>query len=228
MSLSRTKTQIRVHFGISFWKYFTKLLTKVFLSLDALAANLKLNRRSRFIGEYKGPEISPPTSSRLVKYFRKQNPQHRFEGRKNLWIVKPGAMSRGRRISVYSNLTQIKDLIGPDLNIIASGKFSKFCSLVGALDRSNASSGQPIRVWVSFWKLLQGKWVAQKYIERPLLIHDVKFDIRQWFVVTDWSVLTVWMYRKSYVRSGLTGHPDISSNPERPMVTWPVVTTSGR
>jgi len=38
--------------------------------------------------------------------------------------VKPGAMSRGRRISVYSNLTEIKDLIGPDLNIIASGWFS--------------------------------------------------------------------------------------------------------
>jgi len=100
-----------------------------------------------------------------LKIYRKHNAQHRFEGRKNLWIVKPGAMSRGRRISVYSNLTEIKDLIGPDLNIIASGK-----------------------------------WVAQKYIERPLLIHDVKFDIRQWFVVTDWEVLTVWMYRKSYVR----------------------------
>ena len=70
-------------------------------------------------------------------------------------------MSRGRGISVYSNLAEIKDLIGADLNVIASGK-----------------------------------WVAQKYIEHPMLIHDVKFDIRQWFVVTDWEQLTVWMYRK--------------------------------
>ena len=93
-------------------------------------------------------ERADDVSNALSSYFMR-NPQADIEGEKNLWIVKPGAMSRGRGIAVYQNLKEITDILGPDLTVIANNR-----------------------------------WVAQKYIERPLLINGVKFDIRQWFLIT--------------------------------------------
>ena len=67
--------------------------------------------KSMVLLRFTGMKITYYKRAHII-YSRNNNLQHRLEGKKNLWIVKPGAMSRGRGKSVYSNLAEIKDLIG--------------------------------------------------------------------------------------------------------------------
>ncbi|XP_014802135.1 PREDICTED: tubulin monoglycylase TTLL3 [Calidris pugnax] len=123
----------------------------------------------RVVHEGAGLALSGPQREQcqaLLQRLGRGLPQLGMEGYHNVWILKPGAKSRGRGIVCVAQLEEVLRLAG-------------VCASPSA------------RV---------GEWVVQKYVERPLLIFGTKFDIRQWFLVTDWNPLTVWFYQESYLR----------------------------
>lgn len=67
------------------------------------------------------------------------------------------------------------------------------------------SRGRDIKVLQSLEEIkeytsIPNYWVAQKYIENPLLINSRKFDIRQWVLITSFDPLVIWIYKKCYLR----------------------------
>jgi len=107
-----------------------------------------------------------------------------MNGYRNLWIVKPGGLSRGRQIKLFDNYA--------DICKYALNGMQVFDNHPVATGDEKASHEK------TSWT--KKTWVVQKYIENPLLIFSRKFDIRVWVVVASWNPLKVYWYRKPYVR----------------------------
>ena len=87
-----------------------------------------------------------------------------MDGLLNLWIVKPGCSSRGRGIAISNRLERILGLVGHG----AGARQARY--VTSTTSNTNCT--------------VAGRFVVQKYIERPLLIYNTKFDIRQWVLVS--------------------------------------------
>ncbi|NWX65217.1 TTLL3 monoglycylase, partial [Promerops cafer] len=126
----------------------------------------------------------------LLQRLEEKLPQLGIEGHLNVWILKPSAKSRGRgKAGGSMGHTHLHgERIPPSLcwpGIVCATRLEE------VLELARSCPGPSARVC---------EWVVQKYMERPLTIFNTKFDIRQWFVVTDWKPLTVWFYRDCYLR----------------------------
>ena len=109
--------------------------------------------------------------------------QSKINDEQNLWIAKPGGLSRGRNIKLFNNFQEI-------LN---------YCNAVP--DSAGSTFGKDV--------FGPKTWIVQKYIENPLLILNRKFDIRVWVLVSSWNPLKIHLYHDCYIRFSAT---DYSSN----------------
>ncbi|KAI5635387.1 tubulin-tyrosine ligase family domain-containing protein [Phthorimaea operculella] len=78
------------------------------------------------------------------------------------------------------------------------------CHNIWIIKPANCSRGRGIRLASKLSVLTElvnkGKYVFQKYIEESMLIHDTKFDVRQYYLVTSLMPLEIWMYQDCYLK----------------------------
>ncbi|CAG7728486.1 unnamed protein product [Allacma fusca] len=138
------------------WEIFLEHFNRFVFGRGKLSTNSKKDLIEEAKIKY---QFAKDALDMIVPYW----PQLNLDGFHNIWICKPGEMSRGKGIVIFNNIENIFRLF-PQKN----------------------------KAWLNT--------VVQKYIERPLLIYNTKFDIRQWFLISRWNPLTVWFYKESYLR----------------------------
>ena len=92
--------------------------------------------------------------------------------------MKPVGRAQGKGIFLFTKLSQINDW----------KKDSKWRPNSGGVAGGDAEQEQV------------EMYVAQRYIDNPLLIGGKKFDMRLYALVTCFSPLTVWIYRSGFAR----------------------------
>lgn len=135
-------------------------------------------------------QIGISKERRMVSHCRPKIVESHFAGR-NIWILKATGFNRGRGVTVFNTMDKLKALI-------------KFYSDT-APETSPAKADAPARkekedVVQSIIKSVKSRtFVIQKYIERPLLIRERKFDVRVWALVT--QEMKVYFFKEGYVRT---------------------------
>ena len=98
----------------------------------------------------------------------------------NVWLLKPSGFNRGIGICVFSSLEEFKTIV------------EDYHEGLRAQSKSETAKNRPK-------KPRSARFVIQKYIEKPLLLHQRKFDIRMWSVLTQDS--QGYLYREGYLRT---------------------------
>lgn len=109
----------------------------------------------------------------------------------NLWLLKPTDYNRGRGINLFNKQSTLEHCLkcfqtGED----ADGKSSA--------PKKVGSSSTPASKGASLNLVKSHRFVVQKYIEKPMLIDQRKFDIRTWVLID--HEMNLYQFKESYLR----------------------------
>lgn len=99
----------------------------------------------------------------------------------NIWVLKPNDFNRGWGVNLFNSIDQLKKLIedyttGVELQLDVKPEKD--------LENAGNLPEQPVKSLVANPVIKSNVFVIQKYIEKPMLINERKFDIRMWVLIT--------------------------------------------
>ncbi|KAL4455467.1 hypothetical protein ABPG74_012619 [Tetrahymena malaccensis] len=115
----------------------------------------------------------------------------------NIWVLKPVNMNRGNGITIVQSLKEINSAISvgfeQQTNQISDLQPSQKLYFNSSVPASPAKKNKSKPLFFQF--------ILQKYIERPLLFHGRKFDIRIWVLVTYTNKFQYYQSKEGWVRT---------------------------
>jgi len=124
---------------------------------------------------------------------------------RNLWILKPTGLNRGRGVSVFDTLDKFKALLKEYSEGVIEEDIPKIVSTNVDAGMSNLGNLPCI--------IKANSFVIQKYLERPMLIHNRKFDIRCWVLLTE--DMKLYFFKEGYIRTSASEYTIDQSSVEK-------------
>ena len=144
-------------------------------------------------------EVTSNDAETLISCLLDTSEKFRMYGKNNIWIYKPGGLSRGRGIFLSTSVNEFKDKLWK-VNTTEEIKLKTNKREMN----NNAPQMSAVQIKANESQMTNGNqihhMVCQKYLENPLLVYGFKFDIRQWIVVTTLMPLEIWINTRFYTR----------------------------
>ena len=149
------------------------------------------------------------------------DPQFFLSGLRNLWICKPGGLSRGRGIEVHCSYTALRGHFTSTTSSSPSPKASSSPSSSSSSSSSPCSPPSSSPACATEEVKASSSFICQRYIECPLLVRGHKFDVRVWALLVSGAGedgrghnRSLWVYAEGlYARLASLAYDSQSASP---------------